>query len=330
MKNTLETRLGLYFALVAVAAVIILELVGVRDFMRGGYVLKARFDNIQELQKGDAVRVAGVDVGRVNDIRLSDDKVEVEMRIRGKTVVRTDSKASIKFAGLMGQNYVAISFGTTRAPAASDNAVLETEEQADLNALMVKLQGVADGVQGLATNFSGENLSSLLGPVTDFLKENNPKLSAILGNMQVVSTRIVEGQGTVGRMINEPEVYNFALVTLSNLNTRVDQFGPLFDNFKLTLDEAKAVVTQVNQGQGTLGRLVKDDALYRETTTMMANLREVMEKINQGKGSVGELVNDRTFLKNAKLTLQKVEKATEGLEDQGPLSVMGTMVNSLF
>lgn len=330
MKNTLETRLGLYFALVAVAAVIVLELVGVRDFMGSGYVVRARFDNIQELQKGDPVRVAGVEVGRVNEIRLSDDKVEVEMKLRGKTVVRTDSKASIKFAGLMGQNFVSLSFGTARAPAASPGALLESEEQADLNALMVKLQGVADGMQGLATNFSGENFSSLLGPFTDFLKENNPKLTSILANLQVASTRIVEGQGTIGRLINEPEVYDFALVTLSNLNTRVDQFGPLFDDFKLTLDEAKSVVTQVNQGQGSLGKLVKDETLYRETTTMMTNLREVMEKINQGKGSVGELVNDRTFLKNAKLTLQKVEKATEGLEDQGPLSVMGIMVNSLF
>jgi hypothetical protein len=41
-------------------------------------------------------------------------------------------------------------------------------------------------------------------------------------------------------------------------------------------------------------------------------------------------VNDPGFINNAKLTLQKVEKATEGLEDQGPLSVLGIAVNSLF
>jgi phospholipid/cholesterol/gamma-HCH transport system substrate-binding protein len=62
----------------------------------------------------------------------------------------------------------------------------------------------------------------------------------------------------------------------------------------------------------------------------MSNLREILQKINNGQGSVGKLVNDESFLNNAKLTLQKVEKATEGLEDQGPLSVMGIMVNSLF
>jgi phospholipid/cholesterol/gamma-HCH transport system substrate-binding protein len=62
----------------------------------------------------------------------------------------------------------------------------------------------------------------------------------------------------------------------------------------------------------------------------MANLKEILQKINQGQGSVGKLVNDQAFYNNAKLTLQKLDKATEGLEDQGPLSVLGIAVNSLL
>jgi phospholipid/cholesterol/gamma-HCH transport system substrate-binding protein len=62
----------------------------------------------------------------------------------------------------------------------------------------------------------------------------------------------------------------------------------------------------------------------------MTNLKEILEKINQGNGTVGKLVNDQEFYKNAKLTLQKVDKATEGLEDQGPLSVIGILANGLF
>ena len=73
-----------------------------------------------------------------------------------------------------------------------------------------------------------------------------------------------------------------------------------------------------------------DEKLYAETTSAMTNLKEILQKINQGQGSVGKLVNDEAFFNNAKMTLQKVEKATEGLEDQGPLSVLGIAVNSLF
>jgi phospholipid/cholesterol/gamma-HCH transport system substrate-binding protein len=73
-----------------------------------------------------------------------------------------------------------------------------------------------------------------------------------------------------------------------------------------------------------------DDTLYRETTASMTNLKEILQKVNQGQGSVGKLVNDQEFYRNAKLTLQKLDQATEGLEDQGPLSVLGLAVSKLF
>ena len=330
MKNTLETRLGLFFALALIAGVVILELAGTRDLLNKGYPIRARFDNIQELKEGDPVKMAGVEVGHVQKIQLADNKVEVVLNVERKASVKTDSKASIKFVGLMGQNYISLTFGSTDAPVVTANALLETEEQADLNSLMVKLQSVAEGVEGLTKNFSGENFSNLLGPFTDFIKENSPRLSAILGNLQTVSTRIARGEGTVGRMINDDALYFSTLNTVSNLNTTVADAKPLFDELKLTLDQARSVVTQVNEGQGTIGKLIKDETLYRETTTAMVNLREILQKINSGQGSVGQLVNDPGFINNAKLTLQKVEKATEGLEDQGPLSVLGIAVNSLF
>ena len=53
-------------------------------------------------------------------------------------------------------------------------------------------------------------------------------------------------------------------------------------------------------------------------------------KLNQGKGSIGMLINDPSLLNNATTTLQKVNKATESLEDQGPMSVIGMAVGNLF
>jgi phospholipid/cholesterol/gamma-HCH transport system substrate-binding protein len=62
----------------------------------------------------------------------------------------------------------------------------------------------------------------------------------------------------------------------------------------------------------------------------MTNLKEILQKVNQGQGSVGKIINDEELYKNAKLTLQKLDQATEGLEDQGPLSILGIAVGKLF
>jgi phospholipid/cholesterol/gamma-HCH transport system substrate-binding protein len=62
----------------------------------------------------------------------------------------------------------------------------------------------------------------------------------------------------------------------------------------------------------------------------MTNLQQILMKINQGQGTVGKLVNDQEFYKNAKLSLQKLDKMADGLEDEGPLSVVGMMAQNLF
>jgi phospholipid/cholesterol/gamma-HCH transport system substrate-binding protein len=65
-------------------------------------------------------------------------------------------------------------------------------------------------------------------------------------------------------------------------------------------------------------------------TLAMTNAREVLEKVNRGQGTIGKIVNDESLYKNVKVSLQKLDKATESLEDQGPLSILGIAVQSLF
>ena len=138
-----------------------------------------------------------------------------------------------------------------------------------------------------------------------------------------ISTQISQGKGTLGKLIKDEALYNTALSTVSNLQDTATEI-------KATVADARKIVDQVNSGQGTVGKLLKDEKLYRETTDSMTNLKEILQKMNQGQGSVGKLVNDQEFYKNAKLTLQKLDQATEGLEDQGPLSVLGMVVSKLF
>lgn len=325
MKNTLETRLGIFVALAVIATVLILETVGGTEWFQGGYRLFARFNNVQDLKIGDRVKMAGVEVGRVEKIGLDEtnNKVRVTMKMRKSVIVRTDSVATVKFTGLMGQNFISLDFGSPGSPAASQDTELATKEEPDLSAMMEKIDNVATGVQNLTKSFTGAQLDNLIGPLTDFVKANKDPLTSAISNFQSVSSQIAHGQGTVGKLIYDDTLYNSALSTIT-------KFQSTAYDVKLTLADARKVVDQINSGQGTIGKLIKDDTLYRETTASMTDLKEILQKINQGQGTVGKLVNDQEFYKNAKLSLQKLDQATEGLEDQGPLSVLGIAVGRLF
>jgi len=331
MKNTLETRLGIFFALALVVAVLILEMVGAVDWFRGGYFITASFKTAQELKRGDFVKMAGVEVGRVEKIELDAGRAKITMKIQKKEEIkiRTDAKAVIKFTGLMGQNFVSIEGGTPSAPAIQSGS-LETIEQPDLSVLMSKLEGVASGVENLTKSFSTDNLSTLMGPLTDFVKQNSAPLTAVIGNMRVVSDNIAQGRGTVGRLVMDDALYNAAYSTITNLQFATMDIKNLTGQADGMITQVRGLIDEINSGKGTLGKLAKDEALYVETTGAMTNLREILQKMNQGQGTVGKLINDDSFLKNAKLSLQKLDKATDGLEDQGPLSVLGLAIGSLF
>ena len=323
MKNSLETRLGLFVVLAVFAAWAIIETLGGADYFARGVHVNAQFDSAQDLKIGDRVKMAGVVVGKVEDISLTDNKVNVRMKIKGDAAVKTDSTAIIKFTGLMGQNFVALTFGSPAAPRASEGTVLESGEQPDLSAIMAKLDNAAAGIQNITKVFSGDKLDNILGPLTDFMKQNSGPLTATIANVKNLSSQIAAGQGTMGRLIYEEALYSSALTTVSNLQDT----GA---SAKEALAAAKQVITDISAGQGTLGKLVTDEALYRATTASMTNLNSIMLKINQGDGTVGKLVNEPDIYKNAKLSMQKLDKAADGLEDQGPLSVIGIMAGRLF
>lgn len=322
MKNSLESRLGIFVALAVVATVVIIEMLGGPEHFMRGYRLKAQFNNVQELKEGDRVKMAGVEVGRVEKIQLENEKALVTMKMKHNVRVKTDAVATVKFTGLMGQNYVSIDFGSADTYA-SDGTLLKSAEQPDLSVVMAKIDDVASGVQNLTKSFSGLKIDELLGPFVDFMKDNKAPLTATISNIDSVTAQIAKGQGTVGKLIYDQTLYDSALASVTNLQSTLA-------DAQLTVAHARQVVDQINEGQGTVGKLLKDPTLYNETTATMMNLHQISDKINQGQGSVGKLINDQEFYKNAKLTLQKLDKATEGLEDQGPLSVLGIAVNSLL
>jgi phospholipid/cholesterol/gamma-HCH transport system substrate-binding protein len=313
MKNSLETRLGIFMVLVVLAAWAIMETLGGMEMLHGGYRVNALFNTAQELKTGDNVKMAGVEIGRVEKIALADGKVKVTMKLHADAVVKTDSEAIIKFSGLMGQNFVSINFGSPDAPKAVDGALLQTEEQPDLNAVMAKLNDAADGIKRFGEAFSGDKISNLVGPLVDFVKQNSGNISGAISNIDNITAQIASGQGTVGKMIYDQSLYNSAIDTVTNL--------------QLAVAEARGVVSSITNGQGTIGKLMTDETLYNATTASMTNLNQILQRINQGQGTIGKLVNDQEFYKNAKLTLQKVDKAADSLEDQGPMSVIGIMAN---
>jgi phospholipid/cholesterol/gamma-HCH transport system substrate-binding protein len=330
MKESIESKLGLFFALAVVLVLLILEYLGSFGFLERGFHLHGLFKNVQDLKIGDSVKMAGVHVGRVQNIVLTNGAADVTMNLNRDADVRTDSTATISFTGLMSQNYVAIDFGSPDAPKIEDGAVLKSVDEPDLGQIFAKLNNVATGVENLTRSFSGEKIDTFLGPLTDMIKDNRTNFTATMANIKTTTDRIVSGQGTIGKLVNEDTLYISAQGVISNLQGMGDYVHNVSLDAHTLLTNANGVVSDARGGKGTVGKLLTDDTLYVAAAGTMTNLHSITLKIEQGQGTVGQLINDDSFLKGAKLSLQKLDKATESLEDTGPLSILGTLITSLF
>ena len=141
-STTLELLVGL-FVLIGIAAVAYLTMKLGSGSMVGGdsYVIEARFANAGGLHDGSSVLVAGVTVGRVDEVKMdpADYSAVATLRLQSDLRLPTDSMASIKTSGLIGDKFVSLSPGADETYLEPGTRITMTESAVDLESLIGKM-----------------------------------------------------------------------------------------------------------------------------------------------------------------------------------------------
>lgn len=136
---TVETGVGLFILVGLVCvAYLSLNLGDVRVLGGADYTVYAKFSNVSGLKKKAAVTMAGVEIGRVEDIRLQDGAAVVALRITKNVKLEEDAIASIKTMGIIGDKYIAISAGASEEWIPPDGWIRETQPPLDVEELVGK------------------------------------------------------------------------------------------------------------------------------------------------------------------------------------------------
>ena len=142
-KNHLELVVGLFLAIgIACLAWLSIKLARNEFFARNGYQVKAAFSNGAGLRRGTPVVIAGVEIGRVESVGLEDYEAGVRMLIQPGVVLQTDTIASIKTKGLIGEKYIELTPGASDQTIKAGGVIRETQPPMDLEGLIGKyIQG---------------------------------------------------------------------------------------------------------------------------------------------------------------------------------------------
>ena len=138
-RSTLDMAVGV-FVLVGILALgwLSIKLGRVELFSGAGYTITADFPTVGGLKTGSTVEIAGVEIGRVDGITLSDYQARVIMSIRTNVKLQEDSIASIKTRGLIGEKYIRINPGGSEKIIKPNGRITEVEPPVDIEELLSK------------------------------------------------------------------------------------------------------------------------------------------------------------------------------------------------
>lgn len=277
-----ELRVGIFMlAALLVTGFLILNSSGSFNPFEKKTKLKVRFESADGLHAGADVQLAGVSIGKVEDVTFlppdskPGERIEATLSVvqvlDKKSItelIRTDSKAQLIATSILGNDkMVNITAGTAKGNPIEENAVLETTASGGLNQFAAKGTDVLETIDRLAI------------PANEILNKAN------------------QGEGTLGRVINDETLYN-------SLDGAVAET-------KMTMLKLQSTIERVNSGQGSAGKLVNDPALYNSLNSTIAQLEAISADIKAGKGSAGKFLNDEALYNETRDTVAELKKSAE-------------------
>ncbi|MFM1747349.1 MAG: hypothetical protein RLZZ188_1015 [Verrucomicrobiota bacterium] len=330
MQNAQQTaRVGLFFLLgMALIWVTFETLSGGKILRDKGYQVVAGFDTLKELKEGDDVRMAGVKIGEVASTRLAGRRAEALLRIDSHQLIKEDAAAVIITNGLIGTAYVSIDLGSEKAAALKPGAEIRTRKTPDINEVMAQIgdlgQKLEGALQGISGAFAGDGRSpGLVQKLDQLVTDNRENLSRATANLQLITDKVNRGEGTLGKLINDPRLHDELVAGVADLRGGATQAKNFLASAQGLLDEVKA-------GRGTLGTLVFDQKAGEDLKASLSGLRSVSERLSRGEGTLGKLLGDETLLRDMRSLMRKADRALDGMGDSGPLTAVGVLANGLF
>ena len=256
----------------------------------GGYRIHAQFDSVPGLQVGNPVTFRGVRVGKVLSITLEDGLPFVALGFASVRDLPVDSRFLLKSDGLLGGQMIEIQLGESEQRL-SDGAVVQGTSASDLDAMVsesrLTIEKIRNAVDGVASENNLAHLESVLSRIdttTYYLNrllndDNLGKVDKMLDSL-AVATGDASGLMRDNRENLSIAVTNLTvtLERLARISAQMESTSVAMQNTFVNLDD---ISKGIRDGRGTVGRLVKDEAVYEHLDRTLTSVDSLIEDIKR-------------------------------------------------
>jgi phospholipid/cholesterol/gamma-HCH transport system substrate-binding protein len=310
-----ELKVGIFaIVVIMVLSYMTFKVGGLPMVWEKGYRLYAEFDDISGLDEKSRIKVAGVEGGIVEKISLENGKARLILLINPDIKVYENASVILKMSGLLGDRYISLSTGSADRPVLNNgDTIVNTLPAADVGALTNQLTTAAMYITDLARSLqdimgatereavreSIHNLRAVTMHLKEISGDNRESLHEIIAQLEVFSKALGDkGPGMIddisfmARTVGEkgPELVDNLNEAARELREVLAEnrysFKESIENLQSLSESAGNVVRRIEDGEGTLGKLMTDDELYTSMT-------QVSKEAAKASDFVGRL---RTYL----------------------------------
>lgn len=265
----------------AILTALTFRLAGISVFPRAEWTV--RFGPDAQIQEGVEVLSSGTKVGNVKAVQLGDER------------------------DMLAGNYVTAVLSVASGVVLWEGAEVVLRPRALLGGFVVVLERGRPGAKKLSTDqpLRGRVESGVMEELTLLVRENRESIHRITQNVADVSDRLERGEGSLGALLREDDVYdnlrtasrNIAELTTA-LNSETSALGRLarepeiYDELRAGVRSLREIADQVNSGKGTLGTLLRDEELGIAVREAVRDVRDIVAGLRRGEGAVGLLLRD--------------------------------------
>lgn len=293
MKITNETKVGILAAFSIALLIIGYNFLKGNSIFKDETVLYAKYTRVDGLSVSKPILINGFQIGRVSALKLQPDGIIIAtLNVDGKYEIPLNTIAKLESTDLLGGKAIVMELGNSTTFAKDGDTLnanvsrnlMEAVEPVQKKAeqIISKMDSILTSVNSILNPTFQKNIESSFTSIAGTLgslEKTSKKVDALVGTESSRISAIFSNlENITGNLKNNNQKINDIL---ANINTVTDKFAAL--NFQITIDNAnKAVadmqkaVDKINRGEGTLGKLVNDEELYRNLANASKNLDNLM------------------------------------------------------
>lgn len=254
---------------------------------RGRYIVSTSVPDAGGIRRGDPVQMLGVNIGRVQRFKIDPKGVEIRLELQGEYDVPADSTVLLKSSGLLGGMVAEIVPGkSTQALKGGDTLPGRTDAQ--MMDAVNKIAGEAEQVLArVQTVLSDENIESI-GSTTRNLDAGSAQMRKLLADVNVavndqrrelrtLSASLQRSAEGFEKVATGPELER----TLKNVDAATARMNAVMASLEKTSATVETVMGRLERGEGTAGKLMRDEELYRNMNAAMLNMNQATVNINK-------------------------------------------------